>query len=475
MNVRAIFTEEVNGTQQVYDTEMYYPVDKNNNAISDGQKMLIMADTSDQSTYLIKHSKTISINLKQNKIIHYTCASDDNLGLLRSGYESSNSKNDPTVRVCAANIPDSELLNEDTYRQYTASFQGCKCTSVDLGNKNGSIAVIYTERVTFQYGIFETDNVYPGGGFGLDTSIRDTSTRYSAKLFWNYANTDVNGNPYYYNSNNNEGVIVEKNNDTNLGNKIRDYFKNKRDENAVSIPIDTLNSNDSSKEKPDYSLEVKYDGSGDIDRYYDHYKDIYTNFSSRGAFVILDDVIEMNKAFFSGNGNVSYTQDGKYTIDGGNKYYVPLVYDSNRFPFNVKATNLSLTGLFDFYYKADCDIGVGDYKYGAFYRTIDVEDPFIKTNNVASSVNWSEWWNGNTQNQKRVNNTFSYYPNNPTYKVVIDNSLINKYVNYNKSYTNWDTVNEDGSNTFVNTSNGFEFSGINSYCEIGRLSSSCDK
>ena len=38
---------------------------------------------------------------------------------------------------------------------------------------------------------------------------------------------------------------------------------------------------------------------------------------------VLDDVIEMNKAFFSGNGNVSYTQDGKYTIDGGNKYYVP--------------------------------------------------------------------------------------------------------------------------------------------------------
>ncbi len=470
LEIKAEFSEGLTSTATSYDTNLYKAYDKNGVEVEDSQRILVMTNEESTSTYSRKHEEIKKVTLHQNYITHKVCSVSEETKYRNLGYNGSNSTTNPVNKVCAANLTASERANSDNKDRYTASFYDCTCTSVKIDGK-GSIGILLTERVSFRFGNLETNNIYPGGGFGLDS--KKLTTKYTAKIIWDYANVDSAGKPYYYGDDKDgHTVSVNSSDEVQIRTKIKTYLNGLKSNKKLTV--DTLDSNNQSKGRVTSTLAVSFNtadaDSGDLDSYDE----------SKKMFTVKDEAIVMNNAYFSSKGDVTYTANKKgYSIDGGNKYYIPLNYDGDNFPYNIKVNNMSLTGLFNFYYKADCGIGVDDYEYGVFYRSIDVEKPFVKTNNVASSVNWSEWWNDNSANQGRIKTTFNDYPNNPLYEVVIDDEIINKYINYDKSYTSWSTVKENGDDTFLSLENGFvktaKGGGNGSYCEIGKFDASCDK
>ena len=460
LDIKAEYSEKINVNKKSYDTIVYEPL-KGSSVDESKQRMVIMKKKSNVGSSFNNHSTTKEFKIKQIPIKHLTC-NDKNINNSSKKYLKSNTSNTPVSRICASGTNGEKEINEDKYK---ASFQDCTCTTVNIG-KNISVGVILVETVVFRFGTLDLDVVYPGGGFGLDVDNKNggTPTNYYSELTWYFADTDLSGNPYYYDSSLKTGNVASGSMKTTLENGVRDSLRKMIEvDNKVTINIKSLDSNDALN-TDDYNtkLNVNYDK---ID-YNGH------------TFKVEDEHLDMNKAYFSEDGKVSYVVNSKYTLDGGNKYYVPLKYQSNKFPYSIDVSNLSLTGKFNFYYKAPCEMIVNDYIYDYTYRTIDVTAPFSKTN-LATSANWAYWWNGNISNQNRIKLTYRDYPNNSTYDVRLSNDYISKILSYNKLYTNWDTVNDDGSNTFISGNYGFitiaRGGNSGSYCEIGKFNDSCDK
>lgn len=405
------------------------------------------------------NSVTTSNIFIKEKITRKSCISDN------SKYTNS-TESSPVKKVCAVN-------NNDNKNDYTANFSGCTCTGLDLGNGR-YVNVIIKENAVFQYGkLVPEGKLYAGGGFYFDTSKIPTS--YNVKIMWQYANWK-NNIPYYYDSNNPNNWDASNKEIVNLINaKINEKIKN-----DLSINFSTKDSNDY-KNNQLVSIELKLK-IGDLN--------FEKSLASNGEVVYISSVnsekIELNSAYFSVDGKVKYgNKDGNYFIDGGNKYYVPMGYTDDSFPFNISTSNLSVVSGIEFWYQAFCDKDVEElYNKNLYYRSIDVKNPFPKADNVSSKVpaNWRIWYCGegnictSNNNQKRLSNTYQMYPSSPLYKIILNQKNMNKIKSIESIYFDWGNINKDnGSSSFV-SDDLFEIKTNNSsYCSVGKFLKSCDK
>ena len=472
--VSAKYVEQVNTSADYYNTRLYKPVCiKNNKEVTcsdDGtvaQNMLINEKQSSGGKLNIDHKKSITNEITQIPIIHESCPSiSDNVS---SNVYGEHKESDPVKKMCKSGLTDSTSSDS---KNYSVQFSGCTCHSITDPNSNTSVSVIVLESVRFQYGSLDLENTYPGGGFGLATSGSSNKTTYVGNVEWYFADHDSNNNPYYRDGS--TGVVASTTSAKNsLQNTVVNSLKNdinKSDDKLLSLKIDTKDSNDYSKGSVNANLDIVLD---------DEIK--YTKYSSSdnkgkkiGVFKGTDSVVEMKEAFFNKDGNVKYDKDNDYSISGGNNYYTPLNFDiRNRFPYNIKSSNLSMSNYFKFYFEAPCDIVVNEYEYDVTYRTIDLTNPFPKK----IPTNWGKWMESST-NSRRLKNTFANYPSGKlVYEADLSGSAFSKISLNEKAYTNWENINENGTNSsFINGNNGFVIiNNKDSFCKIGEFDSSCDK
>lgn len=428
--------------------------------------------TAEYSKVDLRSEKKLEFNFKQYAISRRVCSDDyDNSDV--AGGKSTN----PVSKVCATNSSGSKNTGE-----YTATFTGCTCMTLELSNKRFVNILVY-ENVGFRYGKLTSDSgIFPGGGFSFVNSSSGISTQYLSKITWDYANY-MNGKPYYYNQSNPFNWDA-----TSLTSAINSALESKIN-NSIDITFKTIDSNNY-KNKKNYKLNFTIEKKS--------FNSSTNVFEFRNAS---DEGINLNKAYFSVGGLVQYgSKNSTYSIDGGNKYYIPLNYEDATFPFDIiEPVNLSIVDGIEFWYKASCSIPVldetdsssycedGDCSdfnngYGNLrYRSISLEDPFPKSDNNRSEipVNWREWYcgagtgsvcSGNNTNINRLKNTYQ----NLMYQVVLDSTKIKNISKENYSYFEWNNVNKNGSDSFV-TKYFDKVATNNYYCQIGEFKTSCDK
>ncbi|MBQ6494485.1 MAG: hypothetical protein IJI49_00620 [Bacilli bacterium] len=479
LSITADFKEIKNSSVDYYNTKMYKPICYNSakdevECKVDGeiaQNMLVAEEKNANNKITINHKETRKINVTQRVIQHEVCpiVSDS---VLKNVYGEHN-ESDPVTKTCKSSLTDDQATDD---KNYVVNFNGCSCHPLQIGSGQNTIyvSVILIENVKFKFGAFDLKNTYSGGGFGLVNSGND-ATNYISNLEWYFADHDSLDNPYYYQSG--SGKIASSSSEkVSIENVVRDKLKNelldkmKDKESLLALNVVTKDSNNYSKN--DYKTELNIIPDSDIE--YHKYTSSDNKGKKVGVFIANDTNVEMKEAFFNSNGEVSYEKGKKgYSVSGGNKYYTPLNYDINKsFPYNIATSNLSMTGWFKFYYKAECGIDVNEFKYDVSYRTIDVSDPFPKK----IPTNWVTWWD-NSNNKSRMNNTFALYPNGKiVYKAELSDSDILKISSNDKVYTSWTGINDNGSNNFINSGNGFKtINNQNSYCNIGEFNESCDK
>jgi len=183
--------------------------------------------------------------------------------------------------------------------------------------------------------------------------------------------------------------------------------------------------------------------------------------------------------------------DGSGLVDGGNKYYVPL-----KFPDNGKVQVKTYSSIFssvrgvDITYNISCPISVKQILYDCpsgdctnkktevkyIYRPIDVENPFPKTSDRTQIPdNWKVWWDNNIV-RERLKNSYKNYPNNPLYRVVLNDVTMKEINDNSSSYVSWSSMSANGASSFVNDPKIFEKHANNrSYCGLGIWESSCDE
>ena len=138
----------------------------------------------------------------------------------------------------------------------------------------------------------------------------------------------------------------------------------------------------------------------------------------------------------NGSGDVVYENASGISKEGctehGQYYHVPLKYNGNKGKFIIKfnASNYSLIGG-KFEFSNECSIFVKNVmRYR--YRSIDVSNPFPKTNNSVEQIvkeygaeNWAYWYQ-DRGHQNRIKDTYNTnkYPNSPLYSVTINASNI---------------------------------------------------
>lgn len=413
--------------------------------------------TSASSSGTVQHISSKSLSFSKQKIDRRGCDVS-----MSGSLSNKNSSSNPVQKVCAdksSNISDTST--------YTADFKGCTCFGLDLGNDR-YVNIIVTETVVFQFGKLSPDDVlYAGGGFAFaDSGI---TTQYVSKVAWTYADTK-NGVPYYYNKNN-----LSDNDARNVATLINQKLLDNKIKDELELKFQTKNSNDyQDTELFELSLKLPLNSP-----------EFVLNSDGNYQYSFNSGDIKMNQAYFSVDGKVKYGEsDDVYTIDGGNKYYIPMYYKEETFPFNISTTDLSIVVGINFWYQADCDKQVQEKYKSLYYRSIDVTNPFPKAGNVSSKVpeNWRLWYcgdgetcTGNTANQNRLKNTYQKYPNTPLYRATLDSNKLNKINSITDYYTSWSNVNDNGVSSFVTSKDIFEiFPNDTSYCHIGEFKESCD-
>lgn len=394
----------------------------------------------------VNHLSSKSVTFSKVGISRTTCASSDTL-------DSNNSQSNPVKKVCA-----SKSENES---DYTANFSGCTCFGLDLGN-NRYVNIIVQETAGFSFGKLTPDDVlYAGGGFAL--AENGIITQYASKVAWDYADRK-NGVPYYYNANN-----LSDSDARNVTNEINNALLNTKLKSEIDLNFKTRNSNDyKDTNSVDVSLKLPLNNPTFANNLY--------QFSSG--------TIKTNQAYFSADGKVKYgISDDIYNIDGGNKYYVPMNYDQDTFPFNISVSDLSIVKGIEFWYQADCDKEVENKYKSLYYRTIDVKNPFPKAGSVSSKVpeNWRMWYcgdgvtcSGNVTNQNRLKNTYQSYPNNSLYKITLNSDKLSKISSESDYYTSWSNIDSSGKSKFIEKY--FDLNSSNaSYCGLSKFNTDCDQ
>lgn len=183
-----------------------------------------------------------------------------------------------------------------------------------------------------------------------------------------------------------------------------------------------------------------------------------------------------------------------YNIERPNQYFIPFDHEIGDRYVNINGVYGSVQGV-SFNINNSCKLTVGNgtimkYPDKLTYRTIDVEDPFPKSNNELSkiAVNWREWYCSNSDNssgncaidnQNKMRLANSYNSSRLLYSVNLNDSVIDDIVSDTNSgnyYYSFGSLEKSGVSSFVNNQSLFTITNAtNSYCELGEFSESCDQ
>lgn len=438
-----------------------------------------------QKTYIRYKKKTVQANTAQPMFILYKYPGTGEGKITHKTSETLTFVQTPLThnKVCqnlhnsGGTIYDNQnkvcANKSNNVKDYVAEFYDCSCMSLDLGDGK-SVNIVVFQHLKFKFGNLSPNTIYPGGGFELYSTNKNQGifTRYYGNIKWDYYDK-LGGRPYYYNSRN-----TSQNDASSLEQQITNKLKQKVKDN-VNLNFYAVNSN-------------KYDDSDDkeLKKRVTKKLDVKNNVTSDGKKITLNiDGIKLPDSYFSTNGTVSYTSNGEgdYSIKGGNKYYVPIKYTSsnNKFKFNIASPseqiNLSLISGMNFAYNASCDVNVTSPScpsndpncndtpiLGVTYRAIDVNSPFPK----ATPVNWKNWYDVSS-NKSRLSSSFD--SNKLSYKIELNSNNLTRINAIPSSYSSWGSIDKNGSSSFI-TSNIFsKRANSNSYCAIGKFSSTCDR
>lgn len=183
-----------------------------------------------------------------------------------------------------------------------------------------------------------------------------------------------------------------------------------------------------------------------------------------------------------------------YNIEQPNQYFIPFDHKIGDRYVNISGVYGSVQGV-SFNINNSCKLTVNNgtimkYPDKLTYRTIDVEDPFPKSNNELSkiAVNWREWYCSNSDNssgncaidnQNKMRLANSYNSSRLLYSVNLNDSVIDDIVSDTNSgnyYYSFGSLEKSGVSSFVNNQSLFTITNAtNSYCELGEFSESCDQ
>mgnify|MGYP004648390689 CR=1 FL=1 len=432
-------------SEKVYDSERY--THGRNGKLSGAQSMIILKSSPANTVTNVEYSSEKSINFVRPSMQHYTC----------SGSNSSNSSNSYTKTSPAKKVCKSDATNQSNKEEYEYSFSGCNCTTLSLSNGN-SVNLILEEKLSFSYQSLAPTKIYAGRGFEI------TNLFYQNKIKWHYAD-ELGGVPYYYNSSDPFNFDATK-----VENEIISQLKDKLQNDSINIKFVSKNSN-SYLNGVDEEFVSKLSLSS-------------TYNSDKKVFEFDSNDFQLPDAYFSKDGKVKYGKsDNDYNIFGGNKRYVPLNYKENKYPLNIgysnNGVNFSLIGnsayahyecneLIDYPGDTPNDQPSSSPVLGVTYRSISINTPFPKV----TSLNWKDWY-GVTSNKNRLANSFDN--NNLLYKIELNSSNLAQISANASSYSSWNSIDKNGSSSFI-TGNSFSSrANSNSYCAIGKFSSTCDR
>ena len=173
--------------------------------------------------------------------------------------------------------------------------------------------------------------------------------------------------------------------------------------------------------------------------------------------------------------------DGDACLPGLN-YYIPYDYVKEKendeikvnvsFPSSLTSANLSTVCKVDVSLGGD-DITGGESKKILNYRSIDLNNPFPRANNLKEQLpkNWQDFYCSNVScpnniNKLRLVNSYNYTPQyvaNLTSDTLLDNVL-------SGSYTSFSDINNDGTSKFVNNNLKVITNKDKHFCKLGYIS-----
>ena len=373
-----------------------------------------------------------------------------------------------------------------------------------------SVPVVITEDAKFDAGnLDENFSVNAGRGFIINNAYVENTIRWYYSYFDDYNNNIPSDPIVYYGSDSktslsslrkaNGGSYSNEELDRLVWNAIKSTkLETNEAKERVKDALTTVDSNNVDKIST-VPLEVTVSEGSNCATVYNSDRSSgnksctikYTISQPKGCFKT-NDQNEQEFAYGSNcNGNYNYN------VDKPNQYFIPFAHEIGELPINITG-NFSSVKELDLNFNTSCKVTVGQGTFKGYpdklvYRTIDVENPFPKSNNELSkiAVNWRNWYcsNGDSssgncaidhQNEMRLAN--SYNSSRLLYSVNLNDSVIDNIVSDTNSgnyYYSFGTINNSGSSNFVNNriiSNLFSIhNATNSYCELGEFSASCDQ
>ena len=373
-----------------------------------------------------------------------------------------------------------------------------------------SVPVVITEDAKFDAGnLDENFSVNAGRGFIINNAYVENTIRWYYSYFDDYNNNIPSDPIVYYGSDSKTSLSsLRKANGRSYSNEELDQLvwnaikstklETNEAKERVKDALTTVDSNNVDKIST-VPLEVTVSEGSNCATVYNSDRSSgnksctikYTISQPKGCFKT-NDQNEREFAYGSNcNGNYNYN------VDKPNQYFIPFAHKIGELPINITGNFSSVMGL-DLDFNTSCKITVGQGTFKGYpdklaYRTIDVENPFPKSNNELSkiAVNWREWYCSNSDNssgncaidnQNKMRLANSYNSSRLLYSVNLNDSVIDYIVSDTSSgnyYYSFGTINNSGSSNFVNNriiSNLFSIhNATNSYCELGEFSESCDQ
>lgn len=373
-----------------------------------------------------------------------------------------------------------------------------------------SVPVVITEDAKFDAGnLDENFSVNAGRGFIINNAYVENTIRWYYSYFDDYSGNTPSDPIVYYGSDSKTSLSsLRKANGRSYSNEELDQLvwnaiktsklETNEAKERVKEALTTVDSNNVDKIST-IPLEVTVSEGSNCATVYNSDRSSgnksctikYTISQPKGCFKT-NDQNEQEFAYGSNcNGNYNYN------VDKPNQYFIPFAHEIGELPINITG-NFSSVKELDLNFNTSCKVTVGQGTFKGYpdklvYRTIDVENPFPKSNNELSkiAVNWRNWYcsNGDSssgncaidhQNEMRLAN--SYNSSRLLYSVNLNDSVIDNIVSDTNSgnyYYSFGTINNSGSSNFVNNriiSNLFSIhNATNSYCELGKFSESCDQ
>ena len=391
-----------------------------------------------------------------------------------------------------------------------------KCGSVKV-----TVPVVLTENLNLYinkpYGSGSDRFIYPGGGFTWDGAriTNEVSWLYSFSrenydhplfhITYNYGlNKDKNKKDTKFVSLSDSGIRLYT--DSSCSSSVTQNVLNNRISNEVSETLEKNNNktgaSDATPNLTNKFTSVDYNDPSIKDRTMPVNNTTDKEIDSNGNAFQYTNTASLLTAYINViDANVTYddVKNNNEFRNGGNLYYVPLKYTAPSTQIEMNNKMLSIIGQEDTYtatcellvhqggivYECikNCEGGDGNVKISYRYRTIDVNDPFNDKNasQIASTAqNWSDWYKIDA-NKRRLSDTYNRrYPNNPLYRVVLNNYNGSKVIQYNdanKSYISFNDMNANGESSFINdnSENMFIIKNDNrSYCGLGIFKTQCD-